>query len=353
MKNLFKILKNYIFELIQRYIKCKKTFYRFMKGGRVWNFPKKIKFIALFFVLIFSFSNTFANSWDLQTNSWAINDLKLEISSTKIWIWEDFTLKTSLDLWNQTDITEVQIFWADKFNHIWNSNSMRLQSVNWLTKWIYDVEMRFQATEKWNFTVWPIEVKIWDKIHSSNTVSLEVWDIPTVWVNTQNTNSQVQNDTSSLTDINDNVWQKDFNFNFYFWIFILIWFFVLFYFLLKYYFSLNESKKEFVVKENFVEISKKEYFLEKLNQIKNDKEKLDKWSFLNKTNDLIREILEYLWVQNATKKTFKELEKNPKTDKKLLEILKETYFEQFKDKELELDKDEILENLKKILDKIS
>ncbi len=323
------------------------------KTTKIFQKLKILGLIIIFFTLIFCFSDSFASSWGLQTNSWNLNKLNLEISDSKIWIWESFTLKASLELWDQNDIWDINIAWLEKFNLLWNSSSIRMQTINWETKWIYDIEIKLQAIEKGNFEIWPVEIEHWDKKNISNKVLVEVWDKLNSWINSQNSNIQNNEDSNFMTDINDNIWQKDFNFNLYFWFFLILGFFLLFYYLLKHYFSLNETKKEEIIQEKIVEVSKKDYFLDKLKSIKKEKETLNKWDFLAKINDLIREIFEHIWVSNARTKTLKEISKNTKTDENLLKILKETYFEQFKNKDLDLDKDEILEKLKQIINKMS
>ncbi len=156
-----------------------------------------------------------------------------------------------------------------------------------------------------------------------------------------------------MQDINDIIWPK-IHLNFSFWflvIFFIILFFILFYLLLKYYISSKEEKIE--INKNIIDkqILKKQYFLEKLENIYLKNDLYNKSVFYSLINDLLREFLEYKWLLWSRNMTFKELEKNKsKIDTDLFEIIKNTYFEEFREDESELDRKEVIKKIKNKLE---
>jgi hypothetical protein len=73
----------------------------------------------------------------------------------------------------------------------------------------------------------------------------------------------------------------------------------------------------------------------------------NKSEFYSLLNDLLREFLEYKGLISARNMTFKELEKNKKLiDIELFDIIKATYFEEFREDESDLDRRKILKNIK-------
>ena len=156
-----------------------------------------------------------------------------------------------------------------------------------------------------------------------------------------------------MQDINDIIWPKNhLNFSFGFMIiFGVILFFILFYLLLKHYLTIKQEKIETEKKLIGNQISKKQYFLEKLNNIIEKSDLYNKSEFYSLLNDLLREFLEYKGLISARNMTFKELEKNKsKIDTELFDIIKSTYFEEFKEDESDLDRRKILKDIKSKLE---
>lgn len=156
-----------------------------------------------------------------------------------------------------------------------------------------------------------------------------------------------------MQDINDIIWPK-IHLNFSFGFIIIFWiilFFIGFFYLLRYYTNLRQLKQQEYKEKQDNEISKKQYFLDKLNILQKNCDSYNKSEFFALLNDLLREFLEYkglLWSRNMT---FKELEKNKKhIDTDLFEIIKNTYFEEFREDESELDRKEVIKKIKNKLE---
>ncbi len=156
-----------------------------------------------------------------------------------------------------------------------------------------------------------------------------------------------------MQDINDIIWPKNI-LNFNFWFIIIFWvilFFIGFFYLLRYYNNLKQLKQQEYEEKQNIEISKKQYFLDKLNLLQINCDSCDKSEFYSLLNDLLREFLEYKGLNFARNMTFKELEKNKsKIDIELFEIIKDTYFEEFRKDQSELDRKKIIKKIKNKLE---
>jgi len=296
-----------------------------------------ILFIAVLFLQLPNYM--FAETWN--------TDIKLEILKKKVDINDTFNLKFSVNLGSWNNIDEIKVDWIDKFYNLWQSSSFGFQSINWVSKSIYNMTINLKPTQIGKFIIWPVSLKNGNSILKSDTVKIEViW-----WAKSKI--SQNEDKELTLEDINDINWPKD-TVIFSFWflvIFFVILFFIGFYYLLIYY---NNLKTEVLEESKLIEskkISKNQYFLEKLESIAWKSDLYNKSEFYSLINDLLREFLEYKWLVFARNMTLKELEKNKKLiDVELFDIIKSTYFEEFKKDDNELDRKKILKNIKNKLE---
>lgn len=296
----------------------------------------KILLIILTSVLFLQLPNyAFAETWT--------TDIKLEVLEKKVDINDTFNINFSVNLGSWNDIWEVKIDWIDKFYNLWQSSAFNFQSINWESKSIYNMTIKLKPIETGKFIIWPVSLKNEDKTLKSDIVEIEViW-----WVKSKL--SQSEDKELTLEDINDINWPKNTT-NLSFWfiiIFFVILFFIGFYYLFKYY---NNLKREACEESELIEsikISKNQYFLDKLNDLKDKSETYNKSEFFSLVNDLLREFLEFKWLIGARNMTFKELERNKKLiDSELFTIIKDTYFEEFKKDDSDLDRNKILKELK-------
>lgn len=299
---------------------------------------KKILIIFLSFILFLL--PTYAETWD--------EDIVLSTQELKVKVNDTFNINFSINLDSSNNIWDITIEWIQKFSKLWESSSFRFESVNWINKWIYDKVIKLKPTQKWKFVVWPVIVNVWNKTQKSNTIEIEV-----VWENNSNNTVIVQDTNSKMEDINDIAWPKNtFNFSFLFIIvFFLILFFVWFFYLLRYYFSFRETEfKKEKISEN-ENISKNNYFLNKLNSLQKKSDIYSKSEFFSLLNDLLREYLEHNGIVFARNMTLKELEQNKKNiNPDLFEIIKDTYFEEFRKNDSDLDRKLLLKKIKSKLE---
>lgn len=294
--------------------------------------------IKIILTISFLFSIAFVQAVD--------TDITLSSEVTKVNLDDSFNVNISLNLSGAIEVWEKTIEGIDKFYKLWESNSYRFESINWVNKWVYDILLSLKPKEVGEFIIWPVTLKLWDKTLVSNTIQIEVlWQQPKI--------SQTEDKELTINDINDIKWPKNtFKFSFWFlWIFIGVLFFTGFYYLLRYYFDLKEKEAKNKVNADNEIISKNKYFLDKLEKLWADSDSYNKSEFYSLINDFLREFLEFKWLSYARNMTFKELERNKKLiDKDLFEIIKDTYFEEFKKDDSDMDRKMLLKNIKNKLD---
>ncbi len=303
---------------------------------------KTIKNILLILLVPFFALQTanyvFAETWE--------TDIKLQVQENKITLGDTFNLNFSVNIDSWNSLWDVKIDWIDKFDNLWQSSAFSFQSINWVSKSVYNLTVKLKPIEAWKFIIGPVSLKNWDKILKSDTVEIEV-----TWLASKL--SQTEDKELTINDINDIKWPKntgDFSYSFLIIFFILL-FFIWFYYLLRYYNNLKlQEQKNFEEKEK-ENVSKNKYFIDKLNLIQKNSDKYSKSEFFALINDFLREFLEYnglIWARNMT---FKELEKNKNIiDTELFDIIKDTYFEEFKKEDSDLDRKKILKEIKNKLE---
>lgn len=305
------------------------------------NMKKIIKILLIFLLPFFVFQTAnyvFATSWETE--------IKLQLQEKSVTINDTFNLNFSVNLESWNDIWEVKVEWIDKFYNLWQSSAFSFQSINWESKSIYNMTIKLKPTQTGKFIIWPVSLKNGDKILKSDTVEIEVlWPASKL--------SKTEDKELTINDINDINWPKNTgNFNYWFIIiFFALLFLIGFYYLLRYYNNLKQQKqKDYKEKEN-ENISKNKYFLDKLNLIQKNSDSYNKSEFFSLLNDFLREFLEFKWLIWARNMTFKELERNKKhIDSDLFEIIKDTYFEEFKKEDNDLDRKKILNDIKNKLE---
>lgn len=310
----------------------------------------KKTFLKIILILSLSFFTlvTFAASWD--------KEIILSSQESKVNINDTFSISFMINLENGNNLWDVDVKWLEKFDKLWQSSSFSFQSVNWVSKSVQEVLIQLKPIENWKFTIWPVTAKLWDKELLSNTIEVEVsWNLNKAnTTSTKNNNTLSNNEDKELTidDLHDIEWSKSkFDFDFWFLIaFLIILFFFGFYYTYRYFTKLNEQKiKEEEDKETDYH-NKNNYFLEKLKTIEKNKDKYKKWEFFALVNDFLREFLEFKWLNNARNMTFKELEKNKdKINIDLFEIIKTTYFQEFKKDEEDIDRKDLIKRIKNLL----
>lgn len=298
---------------------------------------KKIIITFLFFILNIFFSYTYSDS----TWNW---ELLLKVSESKVNLNSDFTLTFSINLPDSSDFENIKIGWLEKFHSLWESSSFSFQDINWVKKSIYTMNIKLKPINLWNFIIWPAIVKLWDKELESNSIEVEViWYNGLFWTWTSTWSNE-------MTDIHDIKWPKNY-FNFSFWfivVFLVFLFFIWYHYILKYYISWKDNEK--INKEKIDEpVDKNTYFLNKLSLIEKETINSSKSDFFSLLNDYLREFIEYKWINGASKMTFKELEKHKLyLDKDLFNLLKNTYYEEFRENEsFWFDRKELIKNIKK------
>ncbi|NDK08886.1 hypothetical protein EOM39_06625 [Candidatus Gracilibacteria bacterium] len=270
-------------------------------------------------------------------------DIKLEILEKKVDINDTFNINFSVNLGSGNDIGEVKVEGIDKFYNLGQSSAFNFQRINGESKSIYNMTIKLKPIETGKFTIGPVSLKNGDKTLKSDTVEIEVIG------GVKSKLSQSEDKELTLEDINDiNGPKNTTNFSFGFIIiFFVILFFIGFYYLFRYY---NNLKREACEESELIEstkISKNQYFLDKLNDLKDKSETYNKSEFFSLLNDLLREFLEFKGLIGARNMTFKELERNKKLiDSELFAIIKDTYFEEFKKDDSELDRTKILKEIK-------
>jgi len=300
-----------------------------------------IKILLIFLLPLFAFQTSnyvFATTWD--------TDIKLEVQEKKITLNDTFNLNFSVNLDSGNNLWDVKINWIDKFDNLWQSSAFSFQSINWISKSVYNLTVKLKPRETWKFVIWPVSLKNWDKTLKSDTVEIEVGLAPSKL-------SKTEDKELTINDINDINWPKNTgNFSYFFIIiFFILLFFIGFYYLLNYYNNLKQQKEKDLEEKENENVSKNKYFIDKLNLLQKNCDSYSKSEFFALINDFQREFLEFKWLKWAKNMTFKELEKNKKIiDLDLFEIIKDTYFEEFKKEDNELDRIKILNDLKNKLD---
>lgn len=290
--------------------------------------------IKIILTISFLFSFTFIKALD--------TDITLSSEVTKINLEDSFNVNISLNLSGTTEVWEKTIEGIDKFYKLWESNSYRFESINWVNKWVYDILLVLKPKKVWIFIIWPVSLKLWDKTLLSNTIEIEV-----LWQ--QSKISQTEDKELTIDDINDIKRPKN-TFKLSYWfllVFLGILFFIGFYYLLRYYFDLKEKEAKNKINADNEIISKNKYFLDKLDKLRVDSDSYNKSEFYSLINDFLREFLEFKGLSYARNMTFKELERSKKLiDKDLFEIIKDTYFEEFKKEDSDINRIEIIDKIK-------
>jgi len=316
---------------------------------------KKIKILWAIALSLIA-NHTFAANTDIELSA---TESKVALNSTF-----DVNFSMNLDSWNNLD--DMTMDWIDKFTEVWKSSSFAFQSVNGANKSVYTITYKLMPKEKGIFTLWPVTVKVWSKSMKSNTISIEVWDATNQIINQnqlqnqvptqkQNQAPQASNTTwdHEITDVNEILWQKDTSWFSILWLVLAIIFFWAFYYITKYYLDFKDDKKITLPKlkkekEIVKEVTKTDYFLEKLAMIRKNHNLYNKSEFFSNINDLLREFLEYKWLNQARNMTLQELKKAD-FDKKIIKLIEKTYFEEFKKEEVDINRLDIIDEIKELI----
>lgn len=282
------------------------------------------------------------------SESWSINNIKISLSSKRITIDKSFNLIFSMDLSELNTIWDVNIVWLENFFKFWENSSFRFHTKDSKEMWFYNMLITLKPRHFWKFVVWPATIKIWDKTLVSNTVEIEV-----VWVNDLLWTPYTVKDLI-IKDLNDITWPKlflIFSFWFFFLIFPLILLIFIFFLFKSILISVKNRKVEKIIKVDIQKIEKNP-FLQKLEKIEKNLNKYNKSEFFSSINDLLREYIEFSWLEWARNMTYSELEKSKsKIEIELLKLIKTLYFEEFRENDdLKIDrKNQIIIYVKEII----
>ncbi len=291
-------------------------------------------------------------------------DIDFQVDKTEVDLLDKINLNIKVTWTGSMD--QIEISWIDGFSVVWKSQSRAVSIINNITETSVEMRVQLMPTLVWEYELWPVALVSWvEKIKWDKTFKIKVTDSKKSWSFNSfqnNTGSLIDEDndnkiviydvdkesenvqeklnnnntnvwTWSIKDINDIDWVKSRFWKISFIFIIVALFFIVFYFVLKYILSQKgENKKEetIIVEEK---IDMKDMFKSKLNRLKNKSNDLDKTEFYAVLNMLFREFFEYLWEKKATKKTFKELENTGLNDKKIFDLFRRSYFNEFNNSE--------------------
>ncbi len=317
------------------------------------NGLKIIFWIILFFVTGLAFG--FDIDFQVDKKEVDLSDMiNLDIIIT--WTWE---------------IDWVDVFWADGFFVVWENQSNINLDINWVKNTQFKIKLALRPKLVGEYQVWPVTLVSWvEKIEWDETFKIKVTDNRNLWAVNSLQNDidkeiddeviqkkideevekakqrvmelydedkgkkevEVSGWTGEVEDINDIDWVKSSFWKVSFIFIPIVLFFVVFHFVMNYFLSKKESVV--VVREK---PSVKALLKLKLNKLKKKSGDLSRAEFYAVLNMLFREYFEYLWEENATKKTFEELEDTDLKDKKIFELFKESYFSEFNNSEDSID----------------
>lgn len=277
------------------------------------NIFKLIIFIFLLTNLLISFALSNATI-SLDKEKYDINDpINIKISIQSEWWW---------------DIEISNIKWIDDFLILWKSqsSSTQIEVINWKTVTALSniLNLQLQAKQKWNYELWPVSVKEWNKEIQTNSVKIEVsWDkmfinntinniwnsTNSIWTNPPNTNS-IWNNNNEIENIQASVEKKDFgNDTIYLFLIIvvLLWWWLIF--VLK---NNSELLKKLNSKKNLEKETKENQVMQQINFEDEKKEivipELTDIDFLDKINDVFKDKISKKYnIDNIQNMTYDEI----------------------------------------------
>lgn len=275
---------------------------------------KKIIYILLFNLIVF-----------IQVYAW----IKIELTTSKLEFHLDETIDVQLSISsdNREEIKIISIEWMENFINNWVYNSFNSTIINWISKNEYNLSIKLKALEEGEYNIWPIELKIWDKILHSDIVMLQIInDKPLKNQENIDEHINIKNNINKvdIKDIKKSIFSiKDIII--FPIIFPIIWTIFILIFLLiinKYlYISKNKNNNTNYINQELLYI---------INWIKNIDIKIEKEDFYNQINNYCRLYLKYNWISNSHTITLKELS-NKKLEKKFFLIFTDMYNTEFSD----------------------
>ncbi len=313
---------------------------------------KKI-FKIFIFILIFVY---------IIWNAFAF-DAQMQVDKTNVWLWETFNLRFEVKTatWGNISIKDIKNI--NNFNIVWKSQSSssatQIVVENWKTKsksiTTYDLDLVLQAKNKWKFELWPAIINQNWKDIKTNSVSVNVTDVPII-NNTSNNNvvnSWVNNSLRKKTI-------EKYDYNIIYFLLIIIWIvWTLFYLNKKWLLFDNSIKKiednnidtennnikdekkitdnEDEIKEVNIEEIEKTFSYPEINDI----------DFNNKIDEIFRKKLESkFWIWNIYWLTYEEILKKTWNKQEIKDVV--DLLVKIKYSNVILDKNKLLELIKDI-----
>lgn len=291
----------------------------------------KIVFVFVFFSFTNIVSASFYTNLKLDKKEVALDDsFHLIIKVT--WSW---------------NIDNVTARWIDEFSIFWKKESKSITVINWKREENLNIIFTLKPKNKWDFELWPVVLRtnwkdnIWKEI-----LSLNVWDKsvkadiikeeikkeiketkiienkPIV----KSDDSEVKKESpNELNDIDKN--KSLFSWFNFFYVFVIL-FFIIFYFVINYLlWNRNKEKKE--IENNKPKMGQDIIIKLKLEKLKKNIKNLNKAEFYSVLNLLFREYFEFLWIEKASKMTYKELNETTLKDEKIFSVFKKSYYSEF------------------------
>ncbi len=294
-------------------------------------------------------------------------DTKMQVDKTNIWLWETFNLRFEVKTSSWGDIAIKDIKNINNFNIVWKSQSSssaaQIVVENWKTKsksiTTYDLDLVLQAKNKWKFELWPAIISQNWKDMKTNSVIVNVTDIPIV----SNTPSNMSNN-NSLNNWSKNSITKETiennNYDIIYFILIIIWVvWTLFYLNKKWLLFEKNMKKE---ENNNVNtennnIKDEKIVIDNKNEVKQvnfeeiektfDYPEINDIDFNTKIDEIFRKkIKSKFWIWNIDWLTYEEILEKTWTKQKIKDIV--DLLTKIKYSNVILDKNKLLELIKDI-----
>jgi len=268
----------------------------------------------------------------------AETSLELTISESELTLEDSFELEIKINSDFDFKWWEIEIIWLDSFYKISQKNYSQITNINWKTKQIQTINLWFYPNKVWDFIIWPANIKDWESIIESNTVSVKINNKPLsksiidedekkekIQSNSNNNDENTDNEKNifneELKDIR-NLKYSIFDFNFIFLVVILVWL----YLYIKFWIKNNLKQNDLLNNQN--KIINIETIIFDLKKLKRQRNKLIKNEFYKKLNLIFRKYFHFIWIVDSYSKTYKELSSKI-NNKEILSLFKQSYYTEF------------------------